>query len=64
MVLQITANAGLYAKTDDVQSAVYFEKDGHEHIEANISPPLFDWVIENLLKNALDAMEGQRKYRG
>ncbi len=25
---------------------------------ANISPPLFDWVIENLLKNALDAMSG------
>src|SRR5580704_9680814 len=37
----------------------YFEKDGLEHIEANISPPLFDWVIENLLKNALDAMEGK-----
>jgi signal transduction histidine kinase len=36
-----------------------FEKNGHEHIEANISPPLFDWVIENLLKNALDAMEGK-----
>lgn len=28
-------------------------------IVANISPPLFDWVIENLLKNALDAMEGK-----
>jgi len=28
-------------------------------IEAMISPPLFDWVIENLLKNALDAMEGK-----
>jgi signal transduction histidine kinase len=26
---------------------------------AAISPPLFDWVIENLLKNALDAMEGK-----
>ncbi len=26
---------------------------------AHISGPLFDWVIENLLKNALDAMEGQ-----
>lgn len=26
---------------------------------ANISVPLFDWVIENLLKNALDAMEGK-----
>jgi signal transduction histidine kinase len=28
-------------------------------IIAHISPPLFDWVIENLLKNALDAMEGR-----
>jgi signal transduction histidine kinase len=28
-------------------------------IIAKISPPLFDWVIENLLKNALDAMEGK-----
>jgi signal transduction histidine kinase len=28
-------------------------------ITALISPPLFDWVIENLLKNALDAMEGK-----
>jgi signal transduction histidine kinase len=35
------------------------ETNGHEHLEANISPPLFDWVIENLLKNALDAMEGK-----
>jgi signal transduction histidine kinase len=25
---------------------------------ANISTPLFDWVVENLLKNALDAMDG------
>lgn len=24
-----------------------------------MSPPLFDWVIENLLKNALDAMDGK-----
>ena len=23
-----------------------------------VSPPLFDWVIENLIKNALDSMEG------
>ncbi len=26
---------------------------------ASISPQLFDWVIENLLKNALDALEGK-----
>jgi len=28
-------------------------------IKAKISAPLFDWVTENLLKNALDAMEGK-----
>jgi len=28
-------------------------------IPVKISAPLFDWVIENLLKNALDAMEGK-----
>ena len=28
-------------------------------VSALINAPLFDWVIENLLKNALDAMEGK-----
>lgn len=32
---------------------------GKEIIPVRISAPLFDWVIENLLKNALDAMEGK-----
>ena len=31
--------------------------EGETNIPAMISPPLFDWVIENLLKNALDAIE-------
>ena len=40
---------------------VHFTIDKHESdfINAKISAPLFDWVIENLLKNALDAMEGK-----
>ncbi len=29
-----------------------------EEVLVNINPPLFDWVIENLLRNALDAMDG------
>lgn len=29
------------------------------NITLPLSPPLFDWVMENLLKNALDAMEGK-----
>ena len=32
---------------------------GEKQIPAKVSAPLFDWVIENLLKNALDAMEGK-----
>jgi two-component system, sporulation sensor kinase D len=28
---------------------------------AQINVPLFDWVLENLIKNAIDAMEGQGK---
>lgn len=31
---------------------------GQPVVEANISGALFDWVIENLIRNALDAMEG------
>ncbi len=31
--------------------------DGENEIPAMINAPLFDWVIENLLKNALDSME-------
>ncbi|MCP9749405.1 HAMP domain-containing sensor histidine kinase [Ferruginibacter sp. HRS2-29] len=35
------------------------ETYGETEITAMINPPLFDWVIENLLKNALDAMDGR-----
>ena len=40
---------------------VHFTLNTHNNtqVPAMISPPLFDWVIENLLKNALDAMEGK-----
>jgi len=33
--------------------------NGENEILGMINGPLFDWVIENLLKNALDAMEGK-----
>ena len=32
---------------------------GEKEIPVMMNGPLFDWVIENLLKNALDAMEGK-----
>ncbi|MBC7554332.1 MAG: HAMP domain-containing histidine kinase [Taibaiella sp.] len=30
-----------------------------KYVPVNISGPLFDWVMENLIRNALDAMEGK-----
>jgi len=38
---------------------ISLEAAGMEPVLVPISPPLFDWVIENLLKNALDAMDGR-----
>jgi two-component system, sporulation sensor kinase D len=32
-----------------------------EQLQANLSRPLFEWVIENICKNAVDAMEGKGK---
>ncbi len=37
---------------------VRFELHAPPSLTLPLSPTLFDWVIENLLKNALDAMEG------
>ncbi len=35
--------------------------DTDSDVPVNISGSLFDWVIENLMRNALDAMEGEGK---
>ena len=60
-----------YNITDQVQKMVaYIRRRATDKVSFNIdapagpvitkiSGPLFDWVIENLLKNALDAMTGQ-----
>jgi signal transduction histidine kinase len=32
-------------------------------LEVHINPHLFDWVVENLLRNSLDAMDGQGEIR-
>jgi nitrogen-specific signal transduction histidine kinase len=37
--------------------------NGPQQIFSKVSAPLFDWVIENLLKNALDSMEGKGSIR-
>lgn len=44
-----------------VSDKIVFEVNGDEHQEALLNIPLFDWVIENLLKNAVNAIGGEGK---
>ena len=48
-----------YIKRMSTEKVIFMIEKQDDHITADISAPLFDWVIENLLKNALDAMDGQ-----
>jgi two-component system, sporulation sensor kinase D len=42
-----------------VSRNISFELTGNPHLEAGLNIPLFDWVLENLLKNAVNAIEGK-----
>ncbi|MBS1921496.1 MAG: HAMP domain-containing histidine kinase [Bacteroidetes bacterium] len=53
-----------YIRKRATDKVIFFiDTHGEQKITAQISAPLFDWVIENLLKNALDAMEGKGTIR-
>lgn len=41
-----------------VSSRITFEMAGNRRLIAGLNIPLFDWVLENLLKNAVNAIEG------
>lgn len=58
-IVQQVVNMVTYIKRRSSEKVTFTINDFGEHeIPAMINAPLFDWVIENLLKNALDAMEG------
>jgi two-component system, sporulation sensor kinase D len=42
-----------------VSKNITFEMGGNPHLKAGLNVPLFDWVIENLLKNAVNAIDGK-----
>jgi two-component system, sporulation sensor kinase D len=39
-----------------VSNKITFEMTGNRRLTANLNKPLFDWVLENLLKNAVNAI--------
>jgi len=42
-----------------VSKNISFEMDGDRDLKAGLNVPLFDWVLENLLKNAVNAIDGK-----
>lgn len=60
IVKQVNAMVA-YIKRRSPEKVQFNVASGQDDIPAMINAPLFDWVIENLLKNALDAMQGQGK---
>ncbi len=42
-----------------VSKNISFEMRGNPYMQAGLNVPLFDWVLENLLKNAVNAIEGK-----
>jgi signal transduction histidine kinase len=59
LVQQITNMVEYIRKRAPGKVGFFINTNGHDKIMGLVSAPLFDWVIENLLKNALDAMEGK-----
>ena len=59
LVEQVTAMTDYMRKRAGGKVKFNIDTDGRSKIISLISPPLFDWVIENLLKNGLDAMDGK-----
>ena len=59
LILQIEHMVEYIRKRSSGKVHFSINKNGFDFMNAKISAPLFDWVIENLLKNALDAMEGK-----
>jgi len=52
-----------YIKRRSTEKVSFILERPEEKVMVNISAPLFDWVIENLLKNALDAINGKGTIR-
>ena len=59
IILQVQDMVSYIKRRSPESVAFNINTYGESEIKAMVNGPLFDWVIENLLKNALDAMEGK-----
>ena len=60
-IVEVTSNSFNYLKSRSSKQVIFNFKTSNPEIYANLNLQLFSWVIENLVKNAIDAMEGKGK---
>lgn len=58
-VVQITKNAYDYLESRSSKQIQFNFEAGDSILNSNLNEELFGWVIENLIKNAIDAMQGK-----
>ncbi len=58
-ICAVIQNATDYLKQRTSKNVKYEVIVPHKEVHVQISVPLFEWVIENLCKNAVDAMDGK-----
>lgn len=59
LVPRLAAMASYMQTRAPKKVTVTFDSNGADDASYLVSGPLFDWVIENLIRNALDAIEGE-----
>ena len=62
-IVYVTNNSFEYLKSRSSKQVKFTFEAPEKEISANINLQLFSWVIENLVKNAIDAMEGKGKIK-
>ncbi|MFL5752926.1 MAG: sensor histidine kinase [Bacteroidia bacterium] len=58
-VAQVLEHSVNYIKLRTSKNVQFSVINNHRSVQAKLSVPLFEWVVENICKNAIDAMDGK-----
>lgn len=61
-IIEVIENSIAYIRTRTSSKVIFEINNSHAHqVFAPMNVPLFEWVLENLFKNAIDAISGEGK---
>lgn len=60
-LIRVTEKAMLYIKDRSSKKITFSFVSTQDELQVPLNIPLYEWVIENILRNALDAMDGNGK---